>query len=85
MFFEHIYIFWNLPKYFTDLFNLRGSDISYNPVFFAYAIVTLETVYLFIESSRIESEGMNSLRNAGISVHPYESVQDHINGIVSIT
>ena len=26
------------------LFNLRGSDIDYNPVFFAYAIVTLSDV-----------------------------------------
>jgi len=26
------------------LFNLRGSDIEYNPLFFAYAIVTLSDV-----------------------------------------
>jgi len=29
---------------YPGLFNLRGSDIDYNPVFFAYAIVTLSDV-----------------------------------------
>ena len=28
----------------SGLFNLRGSDIEYNPVFFAYAMVTTEDV-----------------------------------------
>lgn len=38
---------WNVvPVYYycTDLFNLRGSDIEYNPVFFAYAVVTLDNI-----------------------------------------
>lgn len=26
------------------LFNLRGSDIEYNPVFFAYSVITLESL-----------------------------------------
>jgi len=26
------------------LFNLRGSDVVYNPVFFAYALITLDEV-----------------------------------------
>lgn len=30
--------------FFVGLFNLRGSDIEYNPVFFAYAIVGLNTI-----------------------------------------
>lgn len=29
---------------FTGLFNLRGSDVEYNPVFFAYAIITMDNV-----------------------------------------
>ncbi len=28
----------------SGLFNLRGSDIKYNPVFFSYAIVTLDSL-----------------------------------------
>jgi hypothetical protein len=29
---------------FLGLFNLRGSDVEHNPVFFSYAIVGLETI-----------------------------------------
>lgn len=28
------------------LFNLRGADIEYNPVFFAYTIVGIDTIRL---------------------------------------
>lgn len=34
------------------LFNLRGSDIGYNPVFFSYAVVTMEEVHLFVDWKR---------------------------------
>lgn len=30
--------------FLPGLFNLRGADIEYNPVFFAYAIVGLNTI-----------------------------------------
>lgn len=29
-----------MGQFCTGLFNLRGSDIDYNPVFFGYAIIT---------------------------------------------
>ena len=29
-------------KYSTGLLNLRGSDIDFNPIFFAYIIVTMD-------------------------------------------
>jgi len=32
------------------LLNLRGSDISYNPVFFAYAIVTTDNIMFVLHS-----------------------------------
>ncbi|CCM01193.1 uncharacterized protein FIBRA_03241 [Fibroporia radiculosa] len=36
------------------LFNLRGSDIRYNPVFFAYAIVTTDKTVLFVNPAQID-------------------------------
>ncbi|XP_031419450.1 xaa-Pro aminopeptidase 1 isoform X1 [Clupea harengus] len=35
------------------LFNLRGSDIEYNPVFFAYSIIGLNTIRLFVDQKRL--------------------------------
>jgi Xaa-Pro aminopeptidase len=38
------------------LLNCRGSDISYNPVFFAYAVVTLEKLVLYIDNNKLTEE-----------------------------
>nr|XP_027194443.1 xaa-Pro aminopeptidase 1-like [Dermatophagoides pteronyssinus] len=46
------------------LFNLRGSDIDYNPVFFSYAIVSMNRAYLFIDESKLNE---NSLKHLGIN------------------
>ena len=39
---------------FLGLFNLRGSDIDYNPVFFSYAIVTMDDVRYVFQVSKCE-------------------------------
>lgn len=39
------------------LFNLRSSDISYNPLFFSYAVVTMNEVHFFVDWNR----GPNSI------------------------
>lgn len=38
------------------LLNLRGSDIDFNPVFFAYCIVTVKDVFLFIDREKLLPE-----------------------------
>jgi Xaa-Pro aminopeptidase len=38
------------------LFNLRGWDVAYNPVFISYAIATAKSVYLFTNLNRIDAE-----------------------------
>lgn len=35
------------------LFNIRGSDISFNPVAFSAALLTLEDAFLFIDSEKL--------------------------------
>lgn len=71
------------------LFNLRGSDVEYNPVFFAYAIVGTDTIRLFINGDRLvdpavrhhlllDSSPPAELR---IQLEPYESVLSALQGI----
>jgi Xaa-Pro aminopeptidase len=43
------------------LFNLRGQDIPYNPVFIAYAIITPKDAWLFTNCDRIQPEALASL------------------------
>lgn len=54
------------------LFNLRGSDIDFNPVFFAYAVVTLDSVELFIQKSQLDDAALQYLRET-INIRPYDT------------
>jgi Xaa-Pro aminopeptidase len=56
------------------LFNLRGNDIPYNPVFFSYASVTPTTATLHIDESKLSSECQEYLAENGVSVRPYEKI-----------
>ncbi|PWY75183.1 hypothetical protein BO70DRAFT_296262 [Aspergillus heteromorphus CBS 117.55] len=55
------------------LFNLRGSDIPYNPVFFSYAIITPTTVELYIDDDKLTSEVKAHLGD-DVTVKPYHSI-----------
>jgi Xaa-Pro aminopeptidase len=59
------------------LFNLRGSDIDYNPVFFAYAIVTPTDATLFIDEDKLTPEVRAHLGNA-VKIKPYNAVYDDL-------
>jgi len=56
------------------LFNLRGNDIPYNPVFFSYAAITPWSATLYINSTKLGSRGKAYLADNGISVRPYEKI-----------
>lgn len=58
------------------LFNLRGNDIPYNPVFFSYATITPDAATLYVSSSKLNSECTTYLTDNGICIRPYESIFD---------
>ncbi len=59
-------------------FNLRGSDIPYNPVFLAYAIVADGNAILFVDKEKLTDEVMFHLENEGVAVKPYRKVFDSL-------
>jgi len=69
------------------LLNLRGSDIEYNPVFFAYAAVTEGEVAVFLGEGRAPSPVLRSL-GAGqggeqVVVREYGAIKDYIKQLVA--
>ncbi len=53
------------------LFNLRGSDVSYNPVFVAFALVGETRASLFVGSGKIPAELAARLSEEGVEVLDY--------------
>jgi Xaa-Pro aminopeptidase len=58
------------------LFNLRGSDIDYNPVFFAYALVTHDSATLYIDEKKLTKEVKDHLKD--VKTAPYGDIFGHI-------
>lgn len=54
------------------LFNLRGSDIPFNPVFYSYAVVTPTSAILYVEKSKLEAAAVAHLAESGVEVKSYE-------------
>ncbi|SDQ62136.1 aminopeptidase P family protein [Paraburkholderia tuberum] len=53
------------------LLNLRGADVSYNPVFVAHALIGVDRVSLFIADGKVSPALAEVLARDGISVEPY--------------
>ncbi|RAK88699.1 hypothetical protein BO79DRAFT_148364 [Aspergillus costaricaensis CBS 115574] len=55
------------------LFNLRGTDIPYNPVFFSYALITPTTVDLYVDEDKLTPEVKAHL-GQDVVIKPYDSI-----------
>ncbi|XP_006463697.1 hypothetical protein AGABI2DRAFT_187219 [Agaricus bisporus var. bisporus H97] len=60
------------------LFNLRGSDIDFNPVFFSYAVVTENKVSLFVNANQLD-QGAHKYLDGVTDLHPYEEFLPTLN------
>jgi len=53
------------------LFNLRGSDVKYNPVFLAHALITLHGATLFVADGKVPADVKAALAADGVQLAPY--------------
>ncbi len=60
------------------LFNLRGSDIDYTPVFFSYTLVSEEEVSLFLMDRVLPDSLAEALTAAGVHIEHYTSIDKRI-------
>jgi Xaa-Pro aminopeptidase len=63
------------------LYNLRGSDISYNPVFMGFCIVGKDENYLFVNHSKLPSDLVHVLEKDGICIKDYDSFYEFLSEI----
>ena len=63
------------------LFNLRGNDIPYNPVFFSYAVVTAVDATLYVDESKLEDGAKSHL--SGVNVKPYNAIFSDLTALAS--
>jgi Xaa-Pro aminopeptidase len=56
------------------LFNLRGSDVSYNPVFISFALIGPNSVNLFVAPEKVNPTLRKTLESEGIILRDYSSI-----------
>lgn len=80
--YENNYYYFTLS---SGLFNLRGLDIAYNPVFFSYALITFDDIHLFVSIEQLPSNYHEHLKDNGVEVklHDYKSVTSKLAKFIS--
>lgn len=63
------------------LFNIRGSDVSFNPVVISYACVTEEKAYLFVNKEKIDKDVEAFLNENNIEVKAYDQISKFVSEI----
>lgn len=64
------------------LYNIRGSDIPYNPVTISYALISTDDAKLFIESSKVSKDVLDVLKDNGIETEEYTSIEDRLPELI---
>lgn len=59
------------------LFNLRGSDVDYCPVFLSYAVIRMDEVILFADKSEVSLY----LKENNVTMRPYRDIYDYVSGL----
>jgi Xaa-Pro aminopeptidase len=72
---------WHLVSTLDDIawiFNLRGADVSYNPVFLAHALIGPDKAWLFVAAGKVSEELRARLGTDGIAVLPYAQTAERL-------
>jgi len=54
------------------IFNLRGSDVDYNPVVMGYGIINLNYIQLFIDFAKLNDQLIAELKSDGVELLTYD-------------
>lgn len=72
---------WHFVSTLDDLawiFNLRGGDVSYNPVFVAHALIGLDDATIFVGDGKVPGALVESLARDNVRVAPYAAAPESL-------
>lgn len=67
------------------LFNIRGNDVSYNPLAVAYAYVSDKEAVLFINPKKLTHETVSYLESEKVKIAEYEKIYDYVASLPAST
>ncbi len=65
------------------LFNLRGADVSFNPVFVSFALISQQQATLFVALGKVDADLRAVLEQDGVTLRDYSEVADALRAVPS--
>ena len=65
------------------LFNLRGSDVDYNPIFIAHALIEADAATLFIDDGKVPAGVRAALSADGVRIAPYDDARAALGALTA--
>lgn len=63
------------------LFNIRGKDVSYNPVVLSFALIGQDKATIFINPDKLSTAEKELLAASGVQVMPYEDIESALSAV----
>jgi Xaa-Pro aminopeptidase len=63
------------------LFNLRGGDVSFNPVFVSFALINQQQATLFVALSKVDADLRAVLEQDGVTLRDYSEVAEALRAV----
>ena len=63
------------------IFNIRGKDISCNPMLLAYAIINKDTSYLYVQENTLDKEAIATLKKDNVIVKGYFDIYEDVKSL----
>ncbi|MEG0367490.1 MAG: aminopeptidase P family N-terminal domain-containing protein, partial [Coprobacillus sp.] len=60
------------------IFNIRGSDIPSSPTVLAFALITLDKAYLYLQDHAYDQEMIDFYNNEGVEIKSYYHIYDDV-------
>lgn len=63
------------------LLNVRGDDIEFFPLLLSYAVVTTDSVKLYIDEKKLDERIHEELKKNNVHIRPYNAIYEDIKGL----
>ncbi|KAA6352266.1 Aminopeptidase YpdF [termite gut metagenome] len=65
--------------------NLRGNDVTHNPVIVSYLLITTDETIFFIDPAKVTGEVRLYLQNLQVKIHDYQTIESYLSSLQDYT
>ena len=65
--------------------NMRGDDIDYFPMVLSYAIITMDSMELYMDERKLDESAKEAFAADGVKLHPYNGIYEDVKALAKET